>query len=103
MDIYLPRDEAFGHLKSSDFLVYGLKSVSQDVFPALESVFNLNFTPNEFDSFDDVHGLYSGGIKLPTDILSKISPLSVLKEFFRTDGEEALKFPPPKVIEGISY
>ncbi|XP_057457403.1 seed linoleate 9S-lipoxygenase-3 isoform X2 [Lotus japonicus] len=99
-DIYLPRDEAFGHLKSSDFLVYGLKSVSQDVVPALQSVFfDLNFTPNEFDSFDEVHGLYDGGIKLPTNVLSKISPLPVLKEVFRTDGEQALKFPPPKVVQ----
>ncbi|ESW22484.1 hypothetical protein PHAVU_005G157000 [Phaseolus vulgaris] len=98
-DIYLPRDEAFGHLKSSDFLTYGLKSVSQNFLPALQSAFDLNFTPNEFDSFEEVHGLYSGGIKLPTDVLSKISPLPVLKEIFRTDGEQTLKFPPPKVVQ----
>ncbi|KAF1882550.1 hypothetical protein Lal_00002728 [Lupinus albus] len=98
-DVYLPRDEAFGHLKSSDFLTYGLKSVSQDVLPLLQSVFDLNFTPSEFDSFDEVHELYEGGIKLPTNVLSKISPLPVLKEIFRTDGEQALKFPPPKVIQ----
>lgn len=78
--------------------------MSQDVVPALQSVFfDLNFTPNEFDSFDEVHGLYDGGIKLPTNVLSKISPLPVLKEVFRTDGEQALKFPPPKVVQGISY
>ncbi|XP_058745335.1 seed linoleate 9S-lipoxygenase-3-like [Vicia villosa] len=97
--VYIPRDEAFGHLKSSDFLVYGLKSVSQDVIPLLQSVFDINFTPTEFDSFDDVFDLYEGGIKLPTDIISKISPLPVLSEIFRTDGEEVLKFPPPKVIQ----
>ena len=90
-------------MKSSDFLTYGLKSVSQNLLPALESTFDLNFTPNEFDSFDDVHSLYSGGIKLPTDVISKISPLPVLKEILRTDGEQALKFPPPKVIQGISH
>lgn len=45
-----------------------------DCIPALESVFfDLNFTPNEFDRFDEFHGLYEGGIKLPTKILSKIS------------------------------
>ncbi|CAL0324070.1 unnamed protein product [Lupinus luteus] len=98
-DVYLPRDEAFGHLKSSDFLTYALKSVSQDVLPLLQSVFDLNFTPTEFDSFDEVHGLYEGGIKLPTSVLSKISPLPVLKEIFRTDGEQTLKFPPPKIIQ----
>jgi len=69
----------------------------------LQSAFDLNFTPNEFDSFEEVHGLYSGGIKLPTDVLSKISPLPVLKEIFRTDGEQTLKFPPPKVVQGISH
>lgn len=101
--VYIPRDEAFGHLKSSDFLVYGLKSVSQDVIPLLQSAFDINFTPTEFDSFDDVFDLYEGGIKLPTDIISQISPLPVLSEIFRTDGEQFLKFPTPKVIQGISY
>lgn len=100
--VYIPRDEAFGHVKSSDFLTYGLKSVSQDIIPVLQSVFDINFTPTEFDSFDDVRDLYEGGIKLPTDILSQISPLPVLKEIFRTDGEQLLKFPVPKVIQGIS-
>ncbi|KAJ1420343.1 PLAT/LH2 domain [Sesbania bispinosa] len=98
-NVYIPRDEAFGHLKSSDFLAYGLKSVSQDVIPAIQSVFDINFTPNEFDSFEEVYDLYEGGIKLPTDIISQISPLPVLKEILRTDGEQFLKFPPPKVIQ----
>ncbi|CAJ2663550.1 unnamed protein product [Trifolium pratense] len=97
--IYVPRDENFGHLKSSDFLMYGIKSLSQDVLPLFQAViFDLNFTPNEFDSFDEVRGLFEGGIKLPTDILSKISPLPALKEILRTDGEQVLKFPPPQVI-----
>ncbi|XP_061360233.1 uncharacterized protein LOC133304241 [Gastrolobium bilobum] len=98
--VYVPRDENFGHLKSSDFLTYGIKSLSQNVLPLFQSViFDLNFTPNEFDSFDEVRGLYEGGIKLPTDVLSQISPLPVLKEIFRTDGEQVLKFPPPHVIK----
>ncbi|MCI12642.1 linoleate 9S-lipoxygenase-like, partial [Trifolium medium] len=46
-----------------------------------------------------VRSLYDGGIKLPTDILSKISPIPLFKELFRSDGESALKFPPPKVIQ----
>jgi linoleate 9S-lipoxygenase len=99
--MYVPRDENFGHLKSSDFLTYGIKSLSQDVLPLFKSViFDLNFTPNEFDSFDEVRDLFEGGIELPTHILSKISPLPVLKEIFRTDGEQVLKFPPPHVIRG---
>ncbi|KAA0871812.1 hypothetical protein EYC94_26140, partial [Enterobacter hormaechei] len=98
--IYVPRDENFGHLKSSDFLVHGIKSLSQNVIPLFKSViFDLNFTPNEFDSFDEVRDLSEGGIKLPTDILSQISPLPALKEIFRTDGESVLKFPPPHVIK----
>ncbi|OIW11835.1 hypothetical protein TanjilG_14647 [Lupinus angustifolius] len=92
-DSYIPRDENFGHLKSSDFLIYTLKSLSQAVLPALQSVIF-----GEFGSFDEVRGLQEGGIKLPTDVLSAISPLPALKEIFRTDGEQVLKFPPPHVI-----
>ncbi|KAH1085205.1 hypothetical protein GYH30_017287 [Glycine max] len=93
---YIPRDENFGHLKSSDFLTYGIKSIAQTVLPTFQSAFGLNA---EFDRFDDVRGLFEGGIHLPTDALSKISPLPVLKEIFRTDGEQVLKFPPPHVIK----
>ncbi|XP_020218679.1 seed linoleate 9S-lipoxygenase-2 [Cajanus cajan] len=98
-EVYVPRDENFGHLKSSDFLSYGIKSLSRNFLPALKSVFDLNFTPNEFDSFEEVRSLCEGGIKLPTDILCKISPLPVLKEIFRTDGESVLKFSVPDLIK----
>ncbi|RZB97660.1 Seed linoleate 9S-lipoxygenase-2 isoform C [Glycine soja] len=98
-EAYIPRDENFGHLKSSDFLTYGLKSLTRSFLPALKTVFDINFTPNEFDSFEEVRALCEGGIKLPTDILSKISPLPVLKEIFRTDGESVLKFSVPDLIK----
>ncbi|RDX62425.1 Seed linoleate 9S-lipoxygenase-2, partial [Mucuna pruriens] len=98
-EVYVPRDENFGHLKSSDFLAYGIKTLSQLVIPAFESVFDLNFTPNEFDSFQDVRDLNEGGIKLPTDVISTISLLPVIKELFRTDGEQVLKFPTPHIIQ----
>ncbi|KAG2402732.1 Linoleate 9S-lipoxygenase [Vigna angularis] len=39
-----------------------------------------------------------GGLYLPTDVISKISPIPVIKEIFRTVGEQVLKFPPPYVI-----
>lgn len=90
-------------MKSSDFLAYGIKSLSQYVLPAFESVFDLNFTPNEFDSFQDVRDLHEGGIKLPTEVISTIMPLPVVKELFRTDGEQVLKFPPPHVIQGEEF
>jgi len=97
-DTYIPRDENFGHLKSSDFLTYGIKSLAQSVLPQFQSAFGLNA---EFDKFDDVRGFFEGGIHLPTDVISNISPLPVIKEIFRTDGEQVLKFPPPHVIQGI--
>ncbi|XP_061365129.1 seed linoleate 9S-lipoxygenase-2-like [Gastrolobium bilobum] len=99
VEVYVPRDENFGHLKSSDFLIYGIKSLSQTVLPLFQSVFDLNILQPEFDSFDEVRGLFEGGIKLPTNIISQISPLPVIKEIFRTDGEQVLKFPPPHVIQ----
>ncbi|KAJ1420348.1 PLAT/LH2 domain [Sesbania bispinosa] len=71
-NVYVPRDENFGHLKSAEFLSYGIKSLSRNILPALKSVFELNFTPD---------------------------PLPALKEFFRTDGENVLKFSVPDIIK----
>jgi len=99
-EIYMPRDEKFGHLKSSDFLTYGLKALSRQLLPSLENVFDTDFTWNEFDSFQEVRELYEGGIKLPTDTLKSISPIPVLKELFRSDGENVLQLPPPHVVRG---
>ncbi|MCH80837.1 linoleate 9S-lipoxygenase-like, partial [Trifolium medium] len=97
--VYLPRDESFGHTKSSDFLVYILKSASQNIVPRLRSVVTLQFNQPEFNTFADVRSLYDGGIKVPTNFLSDIAPIPLFKELFRTDGESALKFVPPKVVQ----
>ncbi|KAF3454480.1 hypothetical protein FNV43_RR04927 [Rhamnella rubrinervis] len=100
LNIYVPRDERFGHLKMSDFLAYALKSIGQFLKPELEAVFDK--TPNEFDSFEDVLKLYEGGIELPVSLLENIReniPGEILREIFRTDGERLLKFPVPQVIK----
>ncbi|KAK6243127.1 hypothetical protein QUC31_009536 [Theobroma cacao] len=101
LNIYVPRDERFGHLKLSDFLAYALKSVVQFIVPELEDL--TDRTRNEFDSFKDVDDLYYGGVKLPSgpllDNIIKNIPLEMLKEIFRTDGEQLLKFPVPQVIQ----
>lgn len=102
LDVYVPRDEKFGHLKMSDFLGYALKSLSQDFVAGLESIFDKN--PNEFDSFQDELDLYEGGVKLPeSDIINKIKesiPFEFLKAFLQSDGAPILKFPMPDVIKG---
>lgn len=101
LDIYVPRDEKFGHLKLSDFLGYALKSLSQDFAAGIESIFDK--TPNEFDSFQDAMDLYEGGIKLPEgDLIKKIKdniPFEFLKAFLQIDGAPLLKFPMPDVIK----
>lgn len=102
LNIYVPRDERFGHLKLSDFLAYALKSIFQVLKPELESLFDK--TLNEFDSFEDVFKLYEGGIKVPEVVLKDLIdniPAEMLKEIFRTDGEPFLKFPTPQVIKGL--
>lgn len=102
LDIYVPRDERFGHIKFSDFLAYAMKSIAQILLPELKSI--CDKTPNEFDSFEDVMKLYEGGITLPDGALKKLKdriPWEMLKELFRTDGEQFLKFPMPDVIKGI--
>lgn len=104
LDVYVPRDERFGHLKMSDFLAYAIKSLSQSIKPALEHYFDQ--TRNEFDNFQEVLDLYEGGFKLPTAVLDTIRqniPFEMLKELFRSDGEQFLKFPVPHVIKGIVH
>ncbi|KAJ4956367.1 hypothetical protein NE237_013150 [Protea cynaroides] len=101
LNIYVPRDERFGHLKLSDFLAYALKSVVQFLLPELEAF--CDKTPNEFDTFQDILDLYEKGIQLPNDpklddVENKI-PLELLKELVRSDGEKLLKFPLPQVIK----
>ncbi|XP_061972046.1 probable linoleate 9S-lipoxygenase 5 [Populus nigra] len=101
LNIYVPRDERFGHLKMSDFLAYALKSVAQFIRPELEAL--CDSTPNEFDSFDDVLDLYEGGFKLPDgpllENLKKNIPVEMLKEIIPTDGEGLFRFPKPQVIQ----
>lgn len=104
LDIYVPRDERFGHIKFSDFLAYALKSLVQVLLPELTSL--CDKTVNEFDTFEDVLNIYEGGIKLPSgEMLSKIRehiPWELLRELIRSDGERLLKFPMPDVIKGMT-
>ncbi|KAK3190024.1 hypothetical protein Dsin_029585 [Dipteronia sinensis] len=101
LDIYVPRDERFGHIKFSDFLAYALKSLVQVLLPEITSL--CDKTINEFDTFQDVHNLYEGGLKLPSrQTVGKVRdhiPWEMLKELVRNDGERFLKFPMPDVIK----
>lgn len=100
LNIYVPRDERFGHLKMADFLAYGLKSVSQLLLSEFESLFDR--TPNEFDTFEDVLKIYEGGIKLPDGTMKRLTesiPFEFLKQLLPSDGEGLFKYPMPKVIE----
>ncbi|KAG9456444.1 hypothetical protein H6P81_000952 [Aristolochia fimbriata] len=105
LDIYVPKDERFGHIKMSDFLAYALKSVVQFILP--ESKALIDTTPNEFDTFQDVLNLYEGGIQLPNlPAVNKVKgfiPLEMIKELVRTDGERLLKFPLPQVLQNDKY
>ncbi|KAJ6359790.1 hypothetical protein OIU77_003903 [Salix suchowensis] len=102
LNIYVPRDERFSHLKMADVLAYGLKTIAQVAKNGLD-IF-ADATPNEFDSFDDVLKLYEGGIKLPSvppllGSIRKNMPLEFLAEIFRSDGELFFEFPKPQVIQ----
>jgi len=55
--------------------------------PQLQYALRLQFNQPKFTSFDDLHGLFDGGIKFPTDALSKLSPIPLFTELFRTDGD----------------
>lgn len=102
LGVYVPRDEQFSDEKFSQFVGYGLKSVFQYVVQDISDVSGL--IRNEFDSFNDVSEIYSGGIKLPKCNLVKRLydniPLNFLNEILPNDGEGLFKFPTPQVIQG---
>ncbi|KAK9070900.1 hypothetical protein SSX86_009468 [Deinandra increscens subsp. villosa] len=100
LDIYVPRDERFNHIKFSDFLAYAVKSVGQVVRPEVKAIFDK--TPNEFDSFADVSKLYDGWVDIPKNTLAKIrkhTTLEFVREILRNDGEKPFTFPMPDVIK----
>ncbi|XP_071741645.1 probable linoleate 9S-lipoxygenase 5 isoform X1 [Rutidosis leptorrhynchoides] len=101
LSIYVPRDERFGHVKLSDFLAYGIRSIEQ--FLVSEAQGLTDTTPTEFDTFEDVLKTYEGGIKIPdSPLLEKIRkniPFELLKVVSETDGAGLAKFPMPQVIE----
>lgn len=103
LNIYVPRDERFGHLKLSDFLAYGLKSIVQFLLPEFQAL--CDTTRDEFDSFEDIYKLYEGGFKLPggplLDRIRENIPLELLKIVLETDSDGIAKFPKPQVIKGI--
>ncbi|XP_077254227.1 putative linoleate 9S-lipoxygenase 5 [Tasmannia lanceolata] len=105
LDIYVPRDERFGHVKMSDFLEYALKALVQTLLPLLEGL--CNSTPNEFDTFQDVLNLYEGGIQLPftpvLDAIKNLIPIDMIKDMISTDGQRILKFPLPQVIQADKW
>ncbi|XP_020244165.1 probable linoleate 9S-lipoxygenase 4 [Asparagus officinalis] len=102
LDIYVPRDERFGHLKMSDFLAYALKSVTRALLPTLDALY-FDETAMEFDSFEDVLNLYEGMLQLPeSPALEEIrsrTPLEMIKELVRAEGEYILRLPVPQVIK----
>ncbi|KAF8748789.1 hypothetical protein HU200_012840 [Digitaria exilis] len=94
--IYVPRDERFGHLKMSDFLGASCRRCARDV----------DTTPGEFNSFQDILNLYEGGIKLPKikelDDMLKLFPLQLVKDLLPTGGDYLLKLPIPQIIQGTT-
>ncbi|XP_010934565.1 probable linoleate 9S-lipoxygenase 5 [Elaeis guineensis] len=106
LDIYVPRDERFGHVKMSDFLIYSIKALIQSLKPILDAI--LAQTRNEFDSFEEVFRLYEGGLPVPNvpllDELRERIPFEMVKEMLRTEGNQRLlKFPLPHVNRVDKY
>ncbi|XP_042499603.1 probable linoleate 9S-lipoxygenase 5 isoform X2 [Macadamia integrifolia] len=101
LNIYVPRDEQFDHVKMADILAYALKAISQLLLPALNNFFDRN--QNKSRSMQDIMDMYEGGIKIPNNpTVEKVTdaiPLEMLKELFCSDGEQLLKFPMPQVIK----
>ncbi|KAI0524986.1 hypothetical protein KFK09_004376 [Dendrobium nobile] len=103
LNIYVPRDEKFGHLKFADFLGYGLKAITKDLLPLVQSI--VDFTPKEFDSLKEVFDLYEGGFPLPDIPLVRKFIQSMPFELFKTfitpghNQRGVLKFPLPHILQ----
>ncbi|ONK55907.1 uncharacterized protein A4U43_C10F2180 [Asparagus officinalis] len=101
LDIYVPRDERFGHLKLSDFLGNAIKVLAEALVPALNALFDK--TPLEFDTFQDVLNLYERGIVLPDcpelDEIKDGFPLELIKDLLPSSGEHLFRLPTPDIIE----
>ncbi|XP_062214879.1 putative linoleate 9S-lipoxygenase 3 [Phragmites australis] len=99
--IYVPRDERFGHLKMSDFLGYSIKAITQGIVPAVRTY--VDTTPGEFDSFQDIINLYEGGLKLPNipalEEMRRLFPLQLVKDLLPAGGDYLLKLPIPQIIK----
>ncbi|KAL9304332.1 hypothetical protein ACSQ67_021595 [Phaseolus vulgaris] len=86
---YVPRDENFSHVKATEFLEFGTKTLGERVEPLLLSLYLKN-TSNEFNGFEEVQRLYEGGVNLPISITAKGNP-------------SVLEFPPPNVIQESNF
>ncbi|VAH95374.1 unnamed protein product [Triticum turgidum subsp. durum] len=105
LNIYVPRDERFGHLKLSDFLGYSLKAITEAILPVIRTY--VDTTPKEFDSFQDIYDLYDGLLKVPDNQhlkeLKKKIPLQFIKSLLPVAGDDLLNLPLPHVIRSNDY
>ncbi|XP_062214878.1 probable linoleate 9S-lipoxygenase 4 [Phragmites australis] len=102
LNIYVPRDERFGHLKMSDFLGYSLKAIIEAVLPTIGTF--IDDTPKEFDSFEDILGLYELGPEAPNNPVIEEIRKKIPSEFLRSllpngSHDHPLKMPLPNIIK----
>lgn len=100
LNIYVPKDERFSHVKFADFLAYSVKSLFQVLRPESKALFDK--TINEFDSFQDVLDIYDNTDVLPNSSTlqppKECIPWEFMRELVRNDGERFSYFPKPAVI-----
>ncbi|KAG8097882.1 hypothetical protein GUJ93_ZPchr0013g34242 [Zizania palustris] len=105
LNIYVPRDERFGHLKMADFLGFSLKTIIEGVLPTIRTY--VDTTPGEFDSFEDIMKLYEGGLKVTDESalaeLKKKIPFDLIKSLLPVAGDHVLKMPLPHVIRNDKF
>nr|AAB60715.1 lipoxygenase [Hordeum vulgare subsp. vulgare] len=103
LNIYVPRDERFGHLKLSDFLGYSLKAITEAILPITRTY--VDSTPKEFDSFQDIYNLYDGLLKVPDNQHLKElknKSLQFIKKSLAVAGDDS-KLALPHVIKSDQY
>ncbi|CAN6362945.1 unnamed protein product [Urochloa humidicola] len=101
LNMYVPRDERMGHLKISDELGYSLKAIIEAILPTIGNFID-DTTTREFDSFEDILGLYELGPEAPNHpIIGEISK-KIPSEFLKSilpNVNKPLKMPLPDIIK----
>lgn len=103
LDVYVPSDERLNPKKLTELISHSIQAAAQFLVPEAESLVQQD--SSNFESFDEVHNMFSGDRsqieeEWVTAKLKNILPADLLKEVTDLATKNPLKFPSPQIIAG---